>query len=527
MARICNSDELQLLINSTPDGEICYLEEKEYYLTKQVVIQNKKGITVDGSKALIVSKYVNNDYYKKSVNPFLIKGCENVTLSNITMDTDVPCNITAMVEKIDFDEKSVVLKVDDSYQINGDEILMAFNSMDSEGSADYHMGYYAKHPDSSIVTLILGEILLANTYWTAKYDYLGNNVFKVYFPSLNEKLSVGEKICIRHTMYGPSAITLSDSDDTVLKNITMYATAGMGIVVLPKCRNLTVDGLKMVTKDGSKCLMACNCDGIHLTGLYGNFIMKNCLFDGMGDDALNVHATAGTITEQTDTNTIRCGYCKKGPDGVLPERWCESGDLIRVYDPVSMAHTGTFRVVSFKDGILKFDELSGTYKKGDTLQNTTFTPSLLIDNCIVRNTRARGFVIQTENVEIKNCNFFGMSSEAVKAAPDFAYWYEVGPTCNFNMHNNVIEKCGFVSNSPAISVLTNHNTGDEKVKHLHKNVAVKDNIIKRGNGRVIWIMATDTVSVKGNHFEHRKEKGTAPVCFVNCTEAEEKNNIDI
>ncbi len=526
--RICNSDELELLINSTPDGEVCRLEEKEYYLTRQVVIKNKKNIVVDGSGSLIVSKYLNNADYKESVNPILIKGCENVTLSNITMDTDVPCNITATVKEIDFNDKTVVLKVDDSYKINGDEILMAFNTMDNDGSADYHMGYYSKHPDSSIITLILGEILLANTYWTAKYDYLGNNTFKVYYSApLNEKLSVGEKMCIRHTMYGPSTITLSDSNDTVLKDITMHSTAGMGIVVLPKCRNLTVDGLKMVTKENSKCLMACNCDGIHLTGLYGKFVMKNCVFDGMGDDALNVHSTAGTITEIIDDTTIRCGYCKKSPDGTLPKRWCETGDIIRTYDPITMANTGTFRVVTFKDGILKFTELSGSYKKGDTLQNTTFTPSLLIDNCMVRNTRARGFVVQTENVEIKNCTFYGMSAEAVKAAPDFAYWYEVGPTYNFNMHHNVIEKCGFVRKSPAISVLTNHSNGDETVKSLHKNIVIQDNVIKDCNGKTIWVMATDGVSVRKNRFEERGQKELEPVVCVNCTDVEIKDNIDI
>jgi hypothetical protein len=525
--RICNSKELENLINSTHDGEVCVLEAKEYYLTKQVVITGKKGITVDGSKATIITKYVNNDDYSASTNAFILDNCDDVTLTDITMDTDIPTNITAIVEKIDFEEKSVVLAVDKKFKINGDEVLMAFNTIDDEGSPDYHMNYYSTHPDRSIVTLILGEILLANTYSSAKYDYLGDNRFKVYFRVLSEKLSVGERMCIRHTMYGPSAITLRDSNRTLLKNITMYSVPGMGIVVLPRCNDLTLDGLKIIPKEGSNNPMPGNCDGIHLTGLHCKFVMKNCVFDGMGDDALNVHATAGTITELIDNNTIRCGYCKKGPDGTLPERWCEPGDIIKVYDPFTMVNTATLKAVSFVDGVLNFTELEGTYKKGDTMQNITYAPSCEVDNCIIRNTRARGFVIQTSNVEIKNCTFFGMSMNAIKVAPDFNYWYEVGPTYNFYMHDNIIEKCAFrTPGDPSIGIFTSHRANDETVTHLHKNIRLENNVIKRSHSNCITVTAADSVNISGNRFEDREVKDVDPIKLINCTDVKIENNTE-
>ena len=528
MNRTCLANELENLINSTPDGGVCVLEAKEYYLTRQVVINNKKGITVDGSKATIVTKYVNNDDYSKSTNAFLIKHCDNVTLTDFVMETDVPTNLTATVEAIDFEENTVIFAVDKNFEVHGDEVLMAFNSFDSESSPDYRMQSYFRHPDPNIVTLILGEILLANTYASAKYDYFGDNRFKVYFPKVNPKLTVGDRVCIRHTMYGPSAITLSDSNDTLLKNITMHSVPGMGIVVLPRCKNLTIDGFKIIAKEGSNTLMPGNCDGIHLTGLCGKLVMKNCAFDGMGDDALNVHSTAGTITGLIDERTIKCGYCKKGPDGTLPERWCEPEDVIKVFDPVSMAHTGTLKAISFKDGILEFELISGTYKQGDTMQNTTYAPALEIDNCVVKNTRARGFVVQTENVEIKNCYFFGMSSNAIKVAPCFSYWYEVGPTNNFYFHDNVIEKCAFVTpGTPIIGILTNHKVSDNTISHLHKNVRIENNIIKRAHSNCITVMATDGVKVSGNRFENRQEKDIDPISLVNCTEVVAEDNKDI
>lgn len=526
--RICNANELENLINSTPDGGVCVLSKEEYYLSRQVVIKNKKGITVKGNGALIISEYVNSGDYSESVDAFMIDSCEDVTLSDIIMDTSVPTNVTATVEQVDFENKTLILKVDDEFKINGDEVLMAFNTMDAEGSPDYHMNYYSRHPDPNIVTLILGEILLANTYSSAKYDYLGDNRFKVCFSVLSDKLTVGEKMCIRHTMYGPSAITLKDSNRITIKDITMYHVPGMAIIVLPRCKDLTVDGLKVIPKEGSKCLMPGNCDGIHLTGLCGKFTMRNSVFDGMGDDALNIHATAGTITELIDSNKIRCGYCKKGPDGVLPERWCEKDDIIKTYDPVTMVNTATLKAKAFKDGVLNFETIDGNCRKGDTLQNMTYTPACEVDGCVIRNTRARGFVIQTSDVEIKNCTFFGISSNAVKVAPDFNYWYEVGPTHNFYMHDNVIEKCAFRSkDDPGIGIFTKHGPGETDVEHLHKDIRIENNLLKRSHTKCITVTAADNVVIKGNRFEDRTYKDADPVNIRNCFDVMVENNVEV
>lgn len=524
---LCNAKELEDLINSTPDGTVCVLPKKEYYLARQVIIKNKNGVTLNGNGALIISDYVNSGDYSESVDAFLIDGCDDFTISNLVMDTSVPTNITATVKEINREEKWVILDVDKEFEIHGNEVLMAFNTMDSEGSPDYHMNYYSKHPDPNIVTLILGEILLANTYSSARYDYLGDNRFKVFFHTINDALCIGERMCIRHTMYGNSAITLKDSNNTTIKDITMHHVPGMAVIVLPKCKDLTVDGLRIVTKEGGNCLMPGNCDGIHLTGLCGKFIMRNSVFDGMGDDALNVHATAGTITELINEGKIRCGYCKKGPDGVLPERWCEPDDIIKAYNPDTMAHTATLKAIDFTDGILSYELLDGSFELGNVLQNMTYAPSCFIDNCTIRNTRARGFVIQTSNVEIKNCSFFGMSSSAVKVAPDFKYWYEVGPTYNFYMHHNVIEKCAFRDgNDTCIGVFTKHAVGDTDIEHLHKNIRIENNLIKRAHTKGITVTAADNVIIKGNRFENRMVRNEDLITAPNCHNVEIADNIE-
>lgn len=521
----CNADEIENLINSAKSGEICKLENKEYYLSRRVVIKNKENIIIDGQGSKIITKYVNYDDFTKSTDAFLIEDSKAVTLKNFVFDTDVPTNITAVIEDIyelNETESAVIIKVDDCYNINGNEVLMAFDSADSDGSFDYKFHKYSLHKNNkNIVTYMQDEIIVFNTYAGLKNDYLGDNRFKLYMLTKEiTKATVGIRFCVRHTMYGSSVITVRNSDDTVIKDITMHSTPGMGIIVLARSNNMVVDGLKIIKAEGSHTLMAGNCDGIHLAGLTGKFVMKNCVYDGLGDDALNVHATAGTITGiDLDNKTLKVNYCKKFEDGVLPKRWCQKGDEIRVFNPENLEHIATFTVEEFEDERLKFSDLKGKLEKGFMIQNAVFTPACEVDNCVMRNTRARGLLFQTENVEVKNCEIYGISSSGILAAPAFEQWYEVGPVHNMYIHNNKFIKCGFVNGKEAVFVGSNHNSADIKVWHLHSNIRVEDNVFEDCPGTQISIAATDGVAIKSNVFKNRQNDENN-IKTQNCTEVE-------
>jgi parallel beta-helix repeat protein len=121
-----------------------------------------------------------------------------------------------------------------------------------------------------------------------------------------------------------------------------------------------------------------------------------------------------------------------------------------------------------------------------------------------------------------------MSSSAIKAAPDFNYWYEVGPTYNLSIHDNVIEKCSFRSTvDPDIVVFTKHSTTPTDVEHLHKNITIENNVIKRSLVGCVSITATDGVTIRNNRFEGRQNKEKPAVTTHNCTDVVIENNTEI
>lgn len=515
----CCTDELEALINATPDGGICELENKIYYIERPIIIKNRSNITVNGNGAVICGHYNNGNSDKETTDHMHIIGCNGITLNNLVFDTDNLINIVGTVTEIDAENDSYVFKVDDSIKITGKEILMTQNSCDNTGFCDFRLEYYCRHSNPEIITMLAGEILLAATYVGCKNDYLGNNVFRIYLPEgYSKKLFAGQRICIRHSSYGPVCLLVKNSDNTVLTDVKIISAGGMGVVILPHSTNFTAERL-CIKSERKMQLMSGNCDGIHITGLAGNLVLKDCEFDGLGDDALNIHSTAATVSNSDiSAGTLKCNYCKKSPDGLLSPDWCREGDIISVLDSVSVKQIGSFRVKSFNGDTLKYCDLSGTVKKGDILQNTKFNARTEVSGCIITRMRARGCVFQTENITIKNCEFNSIPLAAVHAAPDIKKWYEVGPVKNMSILGNKFYMCTAAygaEHRPVIGFADNHDSICAGKGQIHNNILIADNVFEKINGRCIYASCVSGLDIRDNVYTDCIEGGFKKIEIVN------------
>lgn len=509
MERICNSKELEKLINSTENGGVCVLPKKEYYLTETVIIKDKENIVIDGAGAEILTRYYNNKDHSFSTDAFIIDGCKNVTLKNMKINADKPTNIAATVEEFNMDEHSLIIKVDDCFEINGDEELITFDSVDENGCFDRTTHHYNINLDESVLTVIGNEIFCFKSFIGAKKEYLGDSRFKVYlYHDCIFNPYIGQRLCIRHTLYGPVQISIKNSDDTLLKDITMNRVPAFAVSVFTRCNNVIIDGLNISREEGSPSLMSSNLDGIHIAGAVGKVILKNSYFEGLGDDVFNIHSTAGTITEILDDNKIKCNYCKKRPDGALPIRWCEKGDLIRVYNPENLEEVAKLEVLSFENEILEFVKLEGEIELGFMIQNVAMAPDCVIDNIKIERQFGRGLCLQTDNIEVKNCLFKDVPDLPIIMAPAFVKWYEVGPIQNAFIHNNSFKNCSYRQGTANILVSNEHNfSPSPDIKKLHNNIRIENNSFEGECETFIRVGGTKNLIVKNNEFKGNAKNG--------------------
>lgn len=397
---ICCADRLEAAIASLPDDSELILTRGRYLLKRRLRISSKKNFRISGEGALLVVHFCASDL--SGLDGALgVYDSENITLENLRFDYDTPPNIAGRITHIDRDGGSFDIKIFDSFICRGDERFEALNSVDEEYTPDYKLV----------------------TYDDCKNEYLGGNLFRINAKDSKiplDRLSDGQLVAVRHVKYGPPLISFTNVDGCILQDITVYAAAGIVYLVSPRCRSFSFIRCRLTLPCMSERILTSNADGMHIVGLTGELYMKDCYFENMGDDALNMHSIAGTVLDVDRTsNTFRCIYGRLSlkPENLLGDAWAIPGDILNIYDKESFSCISRVKVLSYSGNEISYEPIFGEPEQGNIVANTAYYAETHIDNCHVYNTRARAFLLQTENILVENCHIYGMSGCAMILSP--------------------------------------------------------------------------------------------------------------
>ena len=483
------SEKLESFINGLSDNTTVVLNG-ECYLSRKVRVRNKKDLAIVGEDAKIITAFNPMEGFEKYSGAFAFEACENLTLKNLIFDTDKPVNSAGTVTSVESDGSSFVVKMLDGCVLDGGQKIFWMFSMDKDGSPDYLLASYDITP----------------------YEVLENGYVRILGRENLRKsiarLPVGEQICFLYGGRGNfnhlknSAVTFEDCKDVSILDITVHSAAGFMFVAFPRCENFRIERYRVECPKGSNRLMASDRDGIHLLGVGGSVTIKDCFFDGLGDDALNIHSTAGFITE-ADGNSIK--VINKRFDIPMEKNWCQKGDVIAVYDS-DFVRKGSLTVEKYEDSRVYYSACEGSIEVGDVLANTAFNAEILVENCEIRNSRARALLFQTENITVRDCKFFGMSLPAILMAPDIAVWHEMSPSKNVLIENCVFEKCGFIDSrktNAVISAKPSHDSNDDSVytaEQIHSNITIRKNVFKDVRNKAIYLSSVKGIKIENNDF---------------------------
>ncbi len=461
------------------------------------------GPILDGNEAL---RFLNGEDIKGNNDVFHFFDSEDVQIHDLFFDTDNPIGAAGRITAIDREAGSADLQIYDEFPVTGFEHFCATNSFDEKGSPDYALHTYHNRPVKQVFTAPDGteQTRLVGL----DYDVIGDRLVRMKLGHISPKLQIGHQINIRYEIYGNSIFNFTSCRRFLLKNIIIYSAASFGATIKPRSEDFTFDNFCIRVPDGSKRLKAANADGIHALGLAGKMVLRSCNMEGMGDDTLNIHGTAGGIhVLDTEQKTVSMIYPYRHEVRKLPRNWAQPGDTIYVYDSDTFLQKGSFVIdsVDENNNAVYRDEV-GSLAVGDTLANAEYFASLHIDGCTVRNTRARGFLVQTHNVLIENSYICGMSLAALLFAPDIRVWWEVGPCKNVEIRNNVIENCAHIesgANQGAIIFKACHDGNTvEYPAGVHENLYIHDNRFIDIPQSAIFVSSAKHVRIENNSFTH-------------------------
>lgn len=263
------------------------------------------------------------------------------------------------------------------------------------------------------------------------------------------RLKPGTVMALRGWGRPTPGVFLSHDVNTTLLNVKVHYSEGMGLLA-QLCENITLDGFGVCRKgDDDPRLFTSQADATHFSGCKGKIKSVNGLYEGMMDDAINVHGTYLKVVKRIDSHTLEARYMHGQSWGF---DWGFTGDRVQFIRSRTMETVGAENrialiepadkptVTGVKVFRIRFEQPVDdvvTENEGFGVENLTWTPEVYFAGNTIRNNRARGALFSTPcKVVVENNLFDHTSGCAILLCGDCNGWYETGACRDVTIRKN-------------------------------------------------------------------------------------------
>lgn len=486
--------------------------QREYYVSnhdqsssKLVVfdIRGWENLTIDGSGS--------DFYFSGTVIPFALNYTERCTLKNFSIDfidtKMVPMEIikSDTIQGITFrlpPEVKTQISADSTLYIRGEgwtyqpSAGMAFESQ--TGRLAYRVGEFG-------VNVQKIRKLTPDTYHAPLWK--------------NAKLKSGMVVAARNWYRPTPAIFLNECKDTRLQRVTVHYAEGMGLIA-QRSENISLDKFNVCLRKGSKRHFTTHADATHFSQCKGKIISRNGLYEGMMDDAINVHGIYLKVHEHIDPHTIICTF---GHSQAWGFNWGNTGDTVQFVNSATMEAVSRNIITGIRPhdrielrGMHAFriqlrDPIDNIIDTGATLglENLTWTPEVEFKGNIVRNNRARGALFSSPRRTVCERNIFDhVSGTAILLCGDCNGWYESGACKDLTIRKNKFINCltnYFQFTNAVISIYPEIPMLDQQQEYFHSGISITDNKFVYFDKPLLYAKSVDGLIFKNNSLSHSNE----------------------
>ena len=265
----------------------------------------------------------------------------------------------------------------------------------------------------------------------------------------DNRLKAGSIMVLRSWERPAPAIFMSHDTNTCIERVKVHYAEGMGLLA-QLCEDITLTGFGVCLKgvDDPR-FFTTQADATHFSGCKGKIISQDGLYEGMMDDAINVHGTYLRIMKRMDNHTVIGRYMHDQSWGF---EWGRKGDQVQFIRSNTMdILPDTCTITDIKpydkettDGAREFiitldKEIPQRVKaeEGYGVENLSWAPEVLFARNTIRNNRARGALFSTPQPVIVEDNFFDHTSgTAILLCGDCNGWYETGACRDVTIRRN-------------------------------------------------------------------------------------------
>ncbi len=467
------------------------------------ILDGIRGLTIDGGGSELTFHGMTGAFY--------IANSQGVRFVNMTLDWDAGAQSVGTV--VATAEKSFDVRVLDEFPVKGGEPVEAFMDFDPKTRLPMKGG-------------------VDSYYNTESTELIAPQTLRVKVRNPVE-MKVGVLAVLRHKVYGPSAFVFDRSRDCGISDVTIYGVPGMGCIG-NVCMNMTLERFRVRLKPRTSRLVSASADATHFGGCKGTISIRDCLFEGMGDDAVNIKSGLYlSVREKVDDRTVLCQHNLKManlPDPGDRMEMSHVEDLIPYasgeVESAEMAEGENVHRVRFKSA------LPADLKVGDVLGNASRVPSVRISKVSVRNNRARGFLIQTRDAIIENCKFENCTGGGVWVMTEVVHFFESIGTRDVVVRNNTFKNCnyGAARGEGVLSAFAYlKDFAMPPRPGVHRNIVFENNTIDGSANCGIFAAGVEGLRIAGNTIRNAcqsptKPEGSAAMCIMNSSGVAAVNN---
>ena len=348
---------------------------------------------------------------------------------------------------------------------------------------------------------------------TRNVKKVGRDMVKA--PWDDKRLASGTKVAMRSYARPCPGIFVGDCKDTYLNNVTIHYAEGMGLIA-QMSENICLKGFNVCLRGAhDPRYFTTQADATHFSGCRGTIYSDGGLYEGMMDDAINVHGTYLKVTEIIDSATIVGEYMHPQTYGF---RWGEKGDSVQWIRSNTMDVVGQISVIesirpwdrpeiqgakqfaiTFTNNIPKeVDPTSGNFG----VENLTWTPSVYFGHNTIRNNRARGALFSTPRKVVVDSNLFDHTSGcAILLCGDCNGWFETGACKDVTISNNVFRNAltnMFQFTNAVISIYPEIPDLQGQTGYFHDGIVISGNRFETFDNPLLYAKSVKRLTFRGN-----------------------------
>ena len=487
-----------------PEGAL----KREYYISNHdqdnpktvgIELEAFKNVTIDGKGAELI--------FHGRMLPIAMIENSNVKLKNISIDFDKPQIAQVKVVENDTLAGSIIFETAPwvTYTIK-DSIF--YNK--GEGWEMQPTSGIAFEESTKRIVFNSGDIAVGTT----SVSEVSPGRIKAHNWK-NNKLIPGTVIAMRSWYRPTPGIFVHKGKDISFENVKVHYAEGMGLLA-QLTENIYMNGFEVSLrgKDDPR-YFTTQADATHFSGCKGEITSINGLYEGMMDDAINVHGTYLKMIKKLDDRTVLAQYMHSQAYGF---DWGYVGDTVQFIQSKTMELWDNKNTIVSIDPVqsdrnepLKEFRIEFAKKLGNEvdpknldigIENLTWTPSVVFTGNTIRNNRARGALFSTPKPTLIANNLFDHTSGcAILLCGDSNGWYETGSSRDVIIRDNKFINAltsMYQFTSAIISIYPEIPDLKAQKKYFHSNIRIENNEFDTFDHPILYAKSVDGLTFKHN-----------------------------